>query len=51
MLLDDADNKNKAMNTNTEIKQMVREKYAEIADQSKDQNERSCCGATSCCGD
>lgn len=40
------------MNTSTEIKNAVREKYAEIANQSKDQNLASCCGATSsCCGD
>jgi arsenite methyltransferase len=40
------------MNTNTEIKNAVREKYADIANQSKEQNLTSCCGATSsCCGD
>jgi arsenite methyltransferase len=40
------------MNTSTEIKKTVREKYAEIANQSKEQNLASCCGATSsCCGD
>jgi SAM-dependent methyltransferase len=40
------------MNTSTEIKNAVREKYAEIASQSKEQNLASCCGATSsCCGD
>lgn len=40
------------MNTNTEIKNTVRDKYAEIANQSKEQNMSSCCGATSsCCGD
>lgn len=38
------------MNTNTELKNLVREKYAEIATQSKTQNASSCCGATSCCG-
>ena len=44
--------KYKAMNTSTEIKKTVRDKYAEIANQSKDQNLASCCGATSsCCGD
>lgn len=37
------------MNTNTEIKNVVREKYAAIANQSKDQNLTSCCGATSSC--
>ncbi len=39
------------MNTNTEIKKAVREKYAEIATQSKEQNQSSCCGATACCSD
>jgi SAM-dependent methyltransferase len=39
------------MNTNAEIKNAVREKYAEIATQPKIQNESSCCGATACCGD
>lgn len=39
------------MNTNSEIKNAVREKYAEIASQSKQQNLNSCCGATGCCGD
>ncbi len=39
------------MNTNTDIKKTVREKYAEIANQSKEQNLSSCCGATGCGGD
>lgn len=39
------------MNTNTEIKNVVREKYAEIATQTKQQNQSSCCGATCGCGD
>ena len=39
------------MNTNAEIKKVVREKYAEIATQSKKQNLSSCCGATGGCGD
>ncbi len=39
------------MNTSTEIKKTVREKYAEIANQPKEQNLSSCCGATGCCGD
>ena len=35
-----------------DLKSMVKEKYGKIAAQSKDQNETSCCGATSsCCGD
>ena len=37
------------MNTNTEIKDMIREKYTAIANQPKDQNLSSCCGATGCC--
>jgi arsenite methyltransferase len=32
-----------------DIKSIVREKYSEIAEQSKKQNETSCCGATGCC--
>lgn len=40
------------MNTNSALKNVVREKYAAIAAQSKEQNETSCCGATSaCCGE
>ena len=35
-------------NTN-EIKEMVRQKYSEIALQDKDTNAASCCGATGCC--
>jgi SAM-dependent methyltransferase len=31
-----------------DIKQIVKEKYAEIARQTKEQNAPSCCGATSC---
>ena len=39
------------MNTNAEIKKSVREKYTEIAKQSKTQNTSSCCGATTAsCG-
>lgn len=37
------------MNTNQEIKKMVREKYTAIAQQPKEQNLSSCCGATGCC--
>lgn len=37
------------MKTGTEIKNAVREKYTEIAKQTKDQNLASCCGATGCC--
>lgn len=32
-----------------DLKLIVREKYSEIAGQSKKQNETSCCGATGCC--
>lgn len=40
------------MQNETELKELVREKYGEIAAQLKQQNETSCCGATSsCCGD
>lgn len=39
------------MSTNAEIKNLVREKYAEIATQTKKQNLSSCCGATGCGGD
>jgi len=36
------------MNAN-DLKLVVKEKYSEIANQSKQQNESSCCGATGCC--
>ncbi len=36
------------MNTEKEIKEMVRQKYSEIALQNKDTNASSCCGAGSC---
>jgi len=40
------------MNNDSQIKELVREKYSAIADQSQAQNATSCCGATSsCCGD
>jgi arsenite methyltransferase len=40
------------MNNELEIKNVVKEKYAAIAEQSQSQNLTSCCGATSsCCGD
>lgn len=32
-----------------ELKDVVKEKYSEIANQSKTQNASSCCGSTSCC--
>jgi arsenite methyltransferase len=37
------------MNESNDIKSIVREKYAEIAHQPKEQNASSCCGATGCC--
>jgi arsenite methyltransferase len=41
-----------AMNNDLKLKELVKEKYSEIAAQSKDMNAASCCGATTaCCGD
>jgi arsenite methyltransferase len=37
------------MSTDKELKDLVKEKYGEIANQSKEQNEKSCCGSSSCC--
>ncbi len=37
------------MNSSVEIKQIVKEKYGEIALQSREENATSCCGATGCC--
>ncbi|MBK6346144.1 MAG: arsenite methyltransferase [Bacteroidales bacterium] len=34
-----------------QLRQIVKEKYSEIAEQSRSVNESSCCGATGCCGD
>jgi arsenite methyltransferase len=40
------------MKTETELKELVKEKYSQIAGQTLEQNLSSCCGATSsCCGD
>ncbi len=36
------------MKTSEELKEVVREKYSEIANQSKSENETSCCGAGGC---
>lgn len=36
------------MSTQTELKELVREKYSRIAGQSKSRNESSCCGAGGC---
>jgi len=38
------------MKNETQIKELVKEKYSAIASQSKEQNAASCCGATGCCG-
>lgn len=38
------------MNNEQALKAMVKEKYSAIANQPKDQNAASCCGATGCCG-
>lgn len=37
------------MTTPEQLKQVVKEKYSEIADQSKEQNSASCCGASCGC--
>src|SRR5690606_22388489 len=37
------------METPKQLKEMVREKYSQIATQSKEANATSCCGASSCC--
>lgn len=39
------------MTTETQIKEMVRQKYSEIALQDKDTNQASCCGAGACSAD
>lgn len=40
------------MKNSEELKEIVREKYGEIAEQTKEQNETSCCGANApCCGE
>lgn len=40
------------MNTESQLKELVKEKYSQIANQKLEQNLSSCCGATSsCCGD
>jgi arsenite methyltransferase len=40
---------NYIMATDQELKELVKEKYGEIALQSKEQNETSCCGSGGCC--
>ena len=37
------------MQTEEQLKEVVKEKYSEIANQTKSQNASSCCGATGCC--
>jgi len=39
------------METSTNLKELVKQKYSEIALQDKDTNASSCCGATSSCDD
>jgi len=39
------------MENNSDLKELVRQKYSEIALQDKDTNAASCCGATTCCGE
>ncbi|MEO6489257.1 MAG: arsenite methyltransferase [Ferruginibacter sp.] len=39
------------MKNDSQIKDLVKEKYASIAGQTQQQNASSCCGATACCGD
>lgn len=39
------------MQNETQIKELVKEKYSQIANQSKTMNASSCCGATGCCDD
>lgn len=36
------------LETSEQLKQLVKEKYGQIAEQTKGQNETSCCGATGC---
>jgi arsenite methyltransferase len=37
------------MNTDNELKELVKERYSQIASQSVQENLSSCCGATGCC--
>jgi arsenite methyltransferase len=37
------------METAEQLKEIVREKYGQIANQTKEQNQSSCCGSSSCC--
>lgn len=38
------------METQDQVKEIVKQKYSEIALQDKETNQSSCCGATNCCG-
>jgi hypothetical protein len=38
------------METQDQLKEIVRQKYSKIALQDKETNASSCCGATACCG-
>ncbi|MEO6582745.1 MAG: hypothetical protein ABIO05_00380, partial [Ferruginibacter sp.] len=44
-------NKNIMIKDNNKIKEMVKEKYASIARQLRQENAASCCGATCCSTD
>lgn len=39
------------MRTEQELKELVRQKYSELALQDKSSDSEDCCGTTSCCGD
>lgn len=39
------------MQTENELKELVKERYSQIASQTLEQNASSCCGATGCCSD
>ena len=39
------------MNNETHLKELVREKYSQIAQKDASENRASCCGATSSCSD
>ena len=39
------------MNNETDLKELVREKYSQIAQKEASENRASCCGATNSCSD
>ena len=39
------------MEAENQVKEIVKQKYSEIALQGKEANQTSCCGGTNCCGD